>query len=770
MSRQSTTWQTSLQQAISQHRQGNLPLAEAAYARVLQLRPNQPDALHMLGILQFQSGRRDEAIELLRAATELSPEKSAFHTDLAMALLAHDRLQDAVDAYRRALELNPNQAEAWSNLGNALFRLDKLDEAIVACRRAIALRPQFPQAFFNLGMVLGKQRQLEEAASAFRQSISFRPNYAEALNGLGAVLAEAGKSDEAISVFHQAIALRSDYRDAWNNLGNSLREQDRGEEALSAFEQVLSRNPKDAEVLNNLGTTLESLSRYDEAIQAYRRTLAIRPDFAEAFYNLGNAFQRQGKLDEAIESYRSAIAIQSDLQAAHHNLANALREAGELDSAFSGYHRALEIGPNSHLFGTLLYSLHLDPDVSRHDLFEEHQCWNRTYAQPLAHLIQPHTNDRSPERRLRIGYVSPDFGNHSVGRFMVPLLAHHSHGSYEIFCYTDTLKMDFISEQNRASASAWRLTARMTDQQVAELIRNDQIDVLVDLTMHASQNRLLVFARKPAPVQVTYLAYAGTTGLEVMDYRLSDPYLDPQVGGGPSSAHVPQGPNEFYSEKTYCLPRTFWCYGAPPEAPEPSEPPVVKSGEIIFGCLNSFGKVTKAILPAWFRILSDVPNSQLILHSREGAHRTRLCDECERHGVARSRIEFVGFVGTRSYLGTYNRIDIALDTFPYTGGTTSCDTLWMGVPLVSLFGESPHTRGGLSILSNIELAELATSDIDRYVEITKELAADVPRLAKLRGEMRDRMRASPLMNARQFARDIEDAYRQMWRTWCATGT
>jgi predicted O-linked N-acetylglucosamine transferase (SPINDLY family) len=291
------------------------------------------------------------------------------------------------------------------------------------------------------------------------------------------------------------------------------------------------------------------------------------------------------------------------------------------------------------------------------------------------------------------------------------------------------------------------------------MIRNDHIDLLVDLAMHTRHNRLLVFARKPAPIQVTYLAYSGTTGLETMDYRLTDPYLDP-----------PGSDETVYVEKTVRLRHTFWCYQAPPHAPPVVAPPAFAAHRVTFGCFNQFAKVTSKALEAWAEILRKVPDSLLVAYAAEGEHRRHSRSILEEAGVDPQRLQFLKRVSTPAYFAQYNQIDIALDTFPYPGGTTTCDALWMGVPVVCLPGGTAISRGGLSVLSNVGLSEFAAVDLANYIQIAVKLAMDLPRLADLRVSLRDRMQASPLMNARDFARDIESCYRNMWRNWCQAKT
>jgi len=402
--------------------------------------------------------------------------------------------------------------------------------------------------------------------------------------------------------------------------------------------------------------------------------------------------------------------------------------------------------------------LHYHPSYNALAIAQEHRRWNQQHAKPLEKHILPHANNRDPNRRLRVGYVSPDLCNHPVGRFLLPLLENHDHQNVEIVAYAQVPVPDATTEHLRSHADAWRDLVGLSDAQAADLIRQDGIDILVDLTLHTANNRLLLFARKPAPVQVTYLAYVGTSGLTTMDYRLSDPYLDP-----------PGEDESIYSEQTIRLPETYWCYRPAVYLPLQA-PPMLENGFVTFGCLNSFCKVNEPLLDLWSRLLAAVPHSRLLLHTYQGGHRQRVLDYLQARGIEASRISFVGQLPTDQYFQQYNCMDIALDTHPYGGGTTTCDTLWMGVPVVSLVGKTAVGRGGLSILSNIGLPELAAKTPDEYVQIAVNLANDLPRLKELRSTMRQRMEASPLLDAPRFARNVEAAYRQMWQKWVSAST
>jgi len=565
--------------------------------------------------------------------------------------------------------------------------------------------------------------RLLEAEGLYRQVLARQPNHAEALYLLGVLANQVGRADGAVELIGRAVQLKPDFPEAHNNLGIAL---------------------------SNLG-------QLDEAIAAFRQAIQLKPDFPEAYNNLGIALKNQEHFDEALVAYHQAIQLKPDFVESHSNLASALRNRGHLYEALAAYERAMALKPDNPEFASSrLFLLHSHPGYGPQSLYEEHRRWNQQYAAPLKRHIQTHRNDRSPERRLKIGYVSPDLRSHPVGHFLLPLLECHDHAQVQVFCYADVYSPDAMTERLRAHADVWHSIVGLSDEQVASLIRIDSIDILVDLTLHTAHNRLLVFARKPAPVQVTYLAYPSTSGLDTMDYRLTDPYLDP-----PGSET-----DSIYSERSIRLPQTYWCYQTPDLAPEVGPLPALAGEGVTFGCLNDFNKVREGTLSVWCALLRSVPQSRLLLHAGEGSHRQRVADLLKQEGVNPERLSFVGRVPLGEYYGTYGRIDIGLDPFPFAGGTTTCDALWMGVPVVSLAGETAVSRGGLSILSNVGLGELVAGTAEEYVGIAAELAGDWARLACLRAGLRSRMASSPLMDGPGFARSVEAAYRQMWYNWC----
>ena len=742
--------------ALQHHQAGRLAEAEALYRQILAAQPDHAEALHHLGVIAQQVGRHDLAVEWIRQATILHPINPVAHSNLGEALRSLGRFNEAMAACRRALELNPNYPNAYLNLGNALRDGGQLEEAITEYRHALGVKPDYAEAHNNLGNALRERGQLDEANAACRRALDFKPDYPEALINLGAVLAGQNELDDAMAALHRALELKSDYPKAHLNLGIVLREQGQIDEAIAAFRRALELSPDYAEAHNNLGIALRERGRFDEAVAACRRALDLKPGYPEAHIQLANALWKRGQLDEAIAAYRRAFELKRDVPEAYNNLGNALKDQGELDEAIAAYRHALRLKPeDAWTHSNLIYALHLHPACDARAISDEQGRWNRKFCDPFKRFVLLHANDRAVARRLRIGYVSPDFLDHAVGRYALPLFEHHDRERFEILCYSGAVQTDGMTERLRALAHGWRSTVGVPDARLAEMIREDKVDILVDLTMHAADNRLPMFARQPAPVQVTWLAYPGSTGLPSIGYRLTDAQMDPP-GERPA----------WSAEEPVRLPDSWCCYHQAEDSPEINALPAWSAKGLTFGSMNNFAKVNEGPLALWVRVLEAVQGSRLLMLCPEGRTRERVQGFFGARGIAAERLELVGHLSRRDYLRRYQRIDIGLDPFPCNGMTTTCDALWMGVPVVTLPGETPNSRAGLSLLSTVGHRELAASSEEDYVRIAVELAGDLQRLADLRATLRPRMLASPLMDAPRFARNVEAAYRKMWREWC----
>jgi protein O-GlcNAc transferase len=789
MESQSVTISQAFQIAVQHHQAGRLAEAEGLYRKILSVQPDHADALHLLGVIAHQVGRHDLATEWIHQAIVLNPNDPAAHCNLGEAcrlmgrmdaaianfhralqinpacvdawynlghaLQIQGQLDESVAAYRRALELKPDYPEVLNNLGNLLRDRGQLDESIAGYRRALQLKPDYPDALNNLGIALRERGQLDEAVAAYRRALELKPDYPDALNNLANMLRDRGQLDEAIAAYRRALQLKPDYPDIHNNLGNALRERGQLDEAVASCRRALQLKPDYPEALNNLGAALAGQSQLDEAIAVYRRALELKPDFPEVHINLSNALRERGQLDEAVASCRRALQLKPDLAEAQNNLGNARRDQGELNEAIAAFRHALQIKPDDPgIHSNLIFALHFHPGQDDMTISGEHKRWNRQFSDRLKPFVQPHAKDPAVAGRLRVGYVSPDFRDHSVGRYILPLFERHDRERFEILCYSGVARPDWMTERLRALAGGWRSTVGIPDARLAEMISEDGVDILVDLAMHTAGNRLPMFARQPAPVQVTWLAYPGSTGLPGIGYRLTDDHMDPP---GEEAA--------WSAEEPVRLPDSWCCYDSVGESPEINALPALSATGVTFGSLNNFAKVHEGVLARWALVLKAVKGSRLLMFCPEGRTRERVMAFMGARRIAAERVELVGYLPRWEYLSLYQRIDIGLDPFPCNGMTTTCDALWMGVPVLTLPGKAPASRAGLSLLSSVGLGELAASSEEDYLRMAVELAGNFPRLAYLRAILRPRMRASPLMDASRFARNVEAAYQSMWERW-----
>lgn len=636
-------------------------------------------------------------------------------------MLNSDRLEEACSQLERAVRAAPNNVRFLSNLGGVYGMLGRGREAVGVLFRAIALKPDFAEAVFTLALTFEGRGEWAAAAACHQRALELEPSLAQAAERLASVEA---RQSALVAAVPKARGLD------------------------------LDESP--AELFTALGTLLRVGGAVDHATAWYRAALKLEPQSAYVHTALGSIHADAGRLDEAIVDFRRALQIDETFHLARGYLDTALDDAGRYDETEAVYRDAIRLRPDDPLAqSVLLFNMQFWPNVSASDILAEARAWNARHARPLTAQALPHENDRSPERRLRIGYVSPNFKDHVLSRFSIPLLRNHDHRQVEVFCYSSAEQPSPETALIRACADVWREVAALDDAALCGVIRRDQIDILVDLNMHMLGRRLLAFARRPAPVQICWLAYPGTTGLEAMDYRLSDPYLDPA-----------DADTQVYSEETIRLPDSFWCYDPLTDVPEVSPLPALAEGRITFGSLNHFRKVNAGVLRLWARVLGAVPQSRLILVAPEGRVRDRLHSFFEAAGVQRDRIEFVGRCARLDYLNRYREIDIGLDTFPYNGHTTSLDALWMGVPTVTLVGETVVGRGGVCQSMNMGMPELIATTQEEYVEVARSLANDLEHLSRLRQTLRARLQQSPLMDAARFARNLESVYRDVWRRFC----
>jgi predicted O-linked N-acetylglucosamine transferase (SPINDLY family) len=667
------------------------------------------------------AGKLEEACALYREAVRLAPQSARAHLNLGIALQALGDDGGAVARYKQALVLDPANPYAGYNFGKLRYERGAHGEAERLLRQALRSRPDFPEARVVLACALEAQGNMQAAATELEAALRSRPEDFGALFIYAGVLRRLGRGDDAASALRRALVLDPQSLDARATLFHVLEAKGDPAGAALELEAVLRQRPDWAEALFNYGCVLNKLMRPAEAEAALRRTLAVEPGFTRAYRMLGSVLLAQCRIDEALELYRGAPR-------------------------------------DPDLVSAELFALNASESAAEDELFARHAEFGRGLEHAVASRFS-FSNKKDPTRRLRIGYVSGDFSYHVVALFMLPVLERRDRATIEVFCYSTSERVDEYTRQLMKHADAWRPCAGLADTQLADAIHADGIDILVDLAGHSGEPQLRVFAQKPAPVQATWLGYLNTTGLTRIDYRISDAHADP---AGLTDAR--------HTEKLARLPHSQWCYRPFMTAAAAASPPCLRQGHVTFGSFNQTLKLSQASRRLWAEILSHVPGSRLvILGVPAGRARDELLSDMKKNAVDTARITLVPYVSLQDYFGWYNKVDIALDPTPYSGGTTTFDALWMGVPVLTAPGRRPSSRSAASILTTAGLTDWIVSSADEYVQRAVQFSHDQTLLGNLRATLRPRLQASPLMDEAAFTKDLESLYRRMWRSYCAQG-
>jgi protein O-GlcNAc transferase len=768
--------------------QGKFDEAAASFQKLIAMRPGEADTHNNLGIVRARQGRWREAVECYERALLLRPDFPAARTNLNQALqqigapprpsvatvvqrpdvpdalsaanqrgvtfAQQGRLEEARIAFEEALRLRPDDADTQNNLGIVFDLLGRRQEAINYYHRALQRKPDLVAAHYNLGVALMQSRRLPEAMASFERAIQLKPDHADAYNNLAIVLMEQNRLEEAAICCQKALKADPKHAGVLTNLGNVHQRRNQLDLAVQCYLEALRINPKFAEAYNNLAKTYQDQRKLSAAIKNYETALELKPDFAEAHYNLGNALRDAGQLEEAIKKYRHTLTLKQDFPFAHNNLGDALLKQGRPEMAIASFKEALRLQPD---LGTAqsnyLFCFNYDPNADPVYVFGEHCRWGKTFESVRSTV--PHSNDQEPERRLKIGYISPDFRFHPLARYFEPVLATHDPQKVETFCYAEVLYPDHVTERLQKLSNVWRSTCHKTDAEVADLIRADQIDILVDLAGHTANNRLAVLARKPAPIQATWLGYMNTTGLAAVDYRITDAILDPS--GQPVRD----------TEELVRLPDGMCCFQPPADAPDVNALPALAKGHLTFGCLHNLFKLNSQVFDLWARVLRAIPTAHLLIfrETMTPTGQEYLRGQFAQRGVAAERLDMRKGSSGPGYLKIFDEIDVCLDAFPCTGGVTTCESLWMGAPVVTLCGQRPAARNSAALLARMDLNDWVAQTPDEYVAIAQNKAKGLDQLADLRGKLRERMRIR-LCDAKRFTPLLEEAYRTMWSRWC----
>lgn len=765
-----------LKRAITHHRSGSLQDAERLYRAILNSVPKHPDANHNLGVLAIQVGQAEVGLPHLKAALEANPRHEQYWLSYIDALIKSDNTDnakqvleqgrqfglsgDVFDSLERILEqADPtrNAAEAHCNLGVALQDVGRLEEAAASYRQAITCKPDFAVAHNNLGNTLNDLGCLEEAAASCRQAIALKPDLVEAHNNLGNTLNGLERMEEAEASYRRAIVLKPDLAEAHNNLGNTLKKLGRMEEAETSYRRAIALKPDYAEAHSNLGNVLDDMGRLEEAETIFRRALKIRPDYAEVYSNLGNTLKELGRPDEAEDSYRRAIALKPYYAEAYCNLGVTLQYIGSLYEAEASYRRAIALKPDyTDAHSNLLFLSNYVASRGSTVCLEEARNYGLLVSAKVKEKFAVWRCLTKPSW-LRIGLISGDLGNHPVGHFLESILAQLDPASLALMAYPTTNRFDDLTDRIRPCFQSWKPLVGLSDETAARLIHSDGVHILLDLAGHTAHNRLPVFAWKPAPVQATWLGYFATTGMAEMDYLLGDPYNTP----------VHEASN--FTETIWRLPEISLCF-TPPHSDVEIEPlPALSKGTITFGCFNNLTKMNDAVVDIWAKVLRAIPSASLFIKAKQlgGAPvREHTLQRFAERGISPDRLRLEEFSSRVDYLKAYNQVDIALDPFPFPGGTTSAEGLWMGVPVLTKKGDCFISHQGESIATNAGLADWIAENDDDYVAKAVLHTQDLKHLAGLRAGLRQQVIASPLFDAPSFARNLQDALWGMWDKWC----
>jgi len=787
------TVNTLLQQAIVHHQAGRLAPAQALYRQILDYQPRHADALHLLGVLAEQSGDAQAAITSIEQAIAAQPERAAqaaYYFSLAGAQMTSGAREAALESYRQVLARNPahfaarvnfglalqergdlaeavaqyrlaeqvraDVPELYNNLGNALQAQGDYPAAQAALLRALTLRPDYAQAHNNLGNTLKAQQHYALALTHFQQALTLKPDYLEAHFNRGNVLEAQGELDAALAAYRQALTLNPNFYPALNNAGHILKEQGKLTEAIATLQRAIALRPDDVEAYNNLGNALKAQGNGAAAVACYRRALELAPQRASTYYNLGNTLQDMGAYEAAVAAYRQALARQPDYVEVFHNLGSALSSQGKAAAALACLRHALDLQPDFDLArSSLLFHLNYESDCPPAEYLAE----ARRFGASLAQRAQPYTAWPKAEARdarlpLRVGLVSGDLRMHPVGYFLESVLAHLLPNRIELHAYVTGAQEDALTARLKPRFTGWRSLMGLSDAAAAAAIHADGIQILIDLAGHTLHNRLPVFAWKPAPVQVAWLGYFASTGLDAIDYILADRYVLPPA----EQAH--------FVEQAWRLPDSYLCFTPPTPDVAVGPLPLLATGTPTFGCFNRLSKLNDAVIDLWVRVLQAAPQARLLLKAKEllepsaqAATRARFV----ARGIAAERILTEGYTPRTDYLDNYNRVDIALDPFPFPGGTTTVEALWMGVPVLTLRGDRFLSHAGESLLHTAGLSTWIAADADEYVAKACAYVHDVSALAACRAGLRARLLASPLCDAPRFAGHLETAWLQMWQ-------
>ncbi|MBF0357163.1 MAG: tetratricopeptide repeat protein [Magnetococcales bacterium] len=712
-------------------------------------------ALHNLGAELIKSGKYLEASSYFKKSLALN-DTAETQCALGYALLKQGNLEPAIRHFNNSTALNGKYEEAYNNLGIALTIKGDLGKAIDSLEKAIHLKPNYAQAYKNLAIIFIKQKKFSFAIEALQKAIAIIPDYVEAYLHFGAALRSQGRVGAAIELFNDLIRIEPGFFEAHMELGNTFRRQGNLSQAITCYKKAISINPGYSSSHYNLGVILQEQGDLDEAVLCYKKTLSLTPGDAKALCNLGVIAKKRGEFEEAVLFYRKALTINPDYAIAHSNLGNIFKDQGKLPEASKCYQKALAIDPgfvDAH--NNLIFCIDLFSPVDSDLYLIERKRWAKQHAEPLLAGWKNFNNIATSTRKIRIGYVGADFREHSAANIFGPAILQHDSKKFQVYCYAGNIDEDWLTEEFRQKSSQWLSTAYMDDAALATKIRSDEIDILVDLAGHSGGNRLLTFARKPAPIQITAWGYPHGTSMTAMDYLFAD------------SIFIPLSERSKYSEQIIDLSCVIHLDENIP-FPKVEKPPAKEAGEVTFGSFNRLEKHNLVVFSLWAKILLRLPKSKLLIKTgktNSSQQKQELEAIFSQLGIGKERLILQGKTSKQEHLEAHNQIDIMLDPFPHNGGMTTLESVRMGVPVLTCESKT-RCPTSASILHVLGLDDWRARDEAEYLELAIKFAKDIDSITALKRKLPKLFVESALGNSKLYVAEVEAVYRQLWQKWC----
>ena len=741
-----------LKQLVDLYKKKNFPEVVEKAQILISHYPEVSLIWNLLGAANQYLSKYTEASEAFKKVTELNPNNADGFNNLGVALQNQGKLEDAKKAFDRVLLLDSQNHLAFFNLGNIYTDQHKQKEAVEAYKQAIRLKPDYSNAHYNIANVLSSQGELEEALSSYSKAIAFDPNHYKAYCNKANTLKEQGKLEEAINAYEKSLLLKPDFAEAYNGLGITLHDLGRLDDSINVYKKALQLQPASAEIYNNIGVAFQSQGNLSDAIDFYLKALSLDRNYAGGYNNLGNALHEQGQLEGAMASYEKAIFLSPKDASAYDNLGSVYKDLGRYGEAYESYKKALSLKPDYlKCYDNMLFALNYDDRLNSAAVYREYEAYGEMISS-LKKIQFDHSSHRPLSgRRIRLGYSSPDFRGHACRYFMEPIFRNHNRDQFELFAYSNTRKPDQHTDRLREYFDRWINVLPMSDEAMAQRVYEDQIDILIDMAGHTKGNRLLVFAMRPAPIQVaSSIGYGYTTGLNEMDFYLADENM------------VPQSSEVYFSEKVLRLPAPGFTYEPPIDiTPKISPPPILHNGYITFGSLTRIARLNDHLFGVWKEILDLVPNSRLRLDQKPFARentREMFWRRLEGLGIRREQVELVC---SSSHWDGYRDIDICLDCWPHNAGTTTLESLWMGVPVLTKIDRTSVGHLGAAMLRPLGLDDWVVKDERSYIQKAACFASDTILLSALRTTLRQRLETSSLLDAKEYTLHLELAYKNM---------